>query len=137
MVFTYREIQNWRQDSWAADYLRTLLRTRTVVFCGYSLQDPVIHDTFRTVYEDMAQQLQRGERTVHLPEERSEKDAPAFFLAPGSGQQREFHGMEVLQAATRAIGASAKQFDRHPNYLRFRFRNEAKFPRLDEQLQWL
>src|SRR5207245_1165261 len=24
LVFTYREIQNWRTDSWAADYLRTL-----------------------------------------------------------------------------------------------------------------
>jgi len=54
MVFTYREIQNWREDSWAADFLRTLLRTRTVVFAGYSLQDPVVHDTFRTVYEEMA-----------------------------------------------------------------------------------
>ena len=54
LVFTYREIQNWREDPWAADFLRTQLRTRTVVFCGYSLRDPVIHDTFRTVYEQMA-----------------------------------------------------------------------------------
>jgi hypothetical protein len=37
----------------AAFDLRTQLRTRTVVFCGYSLRDPVIH-TFRTVYEEMA-----------------------------------------------------------------------------------
>jgi hypothetical protein len=49
IVFTYREIQNWREDSWSRDLLRTLLRTRTIVFCGYSVIDPVLHDTIRTV----------------------------------------------------------------------------------------
>lgn len=131
MVFTYREIQNWRQDSWAADYLRTLMRTRTVVFCGYSLQDPVIHDTFRTVYEDMA-------RVSGTPDpKRKEEDAPAFFLAPGEKDQREFHGMEVLHAATRAFGTKPEQFNRHPNYVRFHFRSDSRFPHVDEQLQWL
>jgi hypothetical protein len=131
MVFTYREIQNWRQDSWAADYLRTLMRTRTVVFCGYSLQDPVIHDTFRTVYEDMARVS--GRCTADPKEE----DAPAFFLAPGETDQREFHGMEVLHAATRAFGTKPKHFNQHPNYVRFHFRDDGRFPHIDEQLQWL
>lgn len=131
MVFTYREIQNWRQDSWAADYLRTLMRTRTVVFCGYSLQDPVIHDTFRTVYEDMARVSGGGAA------KQKEEDAPAFFLAPGEQEQREFHGMEVLHAATRAFGTKPEHFNRHPNYVRFHFRGDGRFPHVDEQLQWL
>jgi SIR2-like domain len=135
MVFTYREIQNWRQDSWAADYLRTLLRTRTVVFCGYSLQDPVIHDTFRTVYEDM-ERRRSPSPSASLPP--TARDAPAFFLAPASeDDRREFHGMEVLQAATRAVGAKPAQFRDHPNYVRFRYGNRPEFPRLDELLQWL
>ena len=53
MVFTYREIQNWRKDSWSRDLVSTLLRTRTIVLCGYSGTDPVVHDTFRTVYEEI------------------------------------------------------------------------------------
>ena len=60
MVFTYREIQNWREDSWARDYLATIQRTRSVAFVGYSLQDPVIHDAFRTVYEEMAVDQKRA-----------------------------------------------------------------------------
>jgi hypothetical protein len=128
LVFTYREIQNWRQDSWAADYLRTLLRTRTVVFCGYSVQDPVIHDTFRTVYEEMAdhQHQQCG----------SAEDAPAFFLAPSNDARREFHGMEVLHAASRAVGTVPAPFGRHPNYIPFHFRGTS-FPSVDEELEWL
>jgi hypothetical protein len=43
MVFTFREIQNWREDTWSRDYLNTLLRTKTIVFSGYSGADPVIH----------------------------------------------------------------------------------------------
>lgn len=58
-MFTFREIQNWRQDSWSRDLLLTLLRTRTMVFCGYSTADPVLHDTFRTVYEEMASRFKR------------------------------------------------------------------------------
>src|SRR5262249_24628650 len=54
MVFTFREIQNWREDSWSRDLLKTLRRTHSVVFAGYSGMDTVIHDTFRSVYEEMA-----------------------------------------------------------------------------------
>ena len=136
MVFTYREIQNWRQDSWAADYLRTLMRTRTVVFCGYSLQDPVIHDAFRTVYEDMAR-VSTVAKDILPKDALPEEDAPAFFLAPGERDQRQFHGMEVLHAASRAFGTKPAQFNAHPNYLRFHFRSDSRFPHIDEQLQWL
>ncbi|HKS25109.1 MAG TPA: SIR2 family protein [Thermoanaerobaculia bacterium] len=131
MVFTYREIQNWRQDSWAADFLRTLMRTHTVVFCGYSLQDPVIHDTFRTVYEEM------GRASGTTDAKKTEEDAPAFFLAPGEENEREFHGMEVLHAATRAFGTTPEHFNKHENYVRFHFRSDSRFPHVDEQLQWL
>ena len=62
MVFTYREIQHWWEDSWSWDFLRTLLRTQTIVFCGYSGADPVLHDTFRTVYEEMAATKKRQKR---------------------------------------------------------------------------
>jgi hypothetical protein len=126
MVFTYREIQNWREDSWAADYLRTLLRTRVVVFCGYSLQDPVIHDTFRTVYEEMARI--RSARPTREPE-----TAPAFFF----GKARQFHGMAVLQAATAAVGAKPAKPGTHPNFLPFHFRHAPEFPNFDELLRWL
>ena len=152
MVFTYREIQNWRGDSWAADFLRTLLRTRTVVFAGYSLQDPVIHDTFRTVYEEMAGVAAAGgsaqaaavaaaaaeaaaaaisDPTCPVGPER----APAFFFAPGQ-EKREFYGMEVLNAAGVAVGAPRATGD-HPNYLRFEYRSSSVFPHVDELFLWL
>lgn len=143
MVFTYREIQNWRQDSWAADFLRTQLRTRTVVFSGYSLQDPVIHDTFRTVYEEMGRIRQNyeapappenanGLRDSTAPDEG--EAAPAFFFAPGD--QYEFYGLEVLRAASAAVGVRRMDPKTHPNYLRFHFRG-GNFPDLDEQFMWL
>jgi hypothetical protein len=142
MVFTYREIQNWREDSWAADYLRTLLRTRVVVFCGYSVRDPVIHDTFRTVYEEMGRTKRPG-----LPAPREgypakanslpASNAPAFFFAADANSAREFHGMAVLQAASEAIGAPRPPFGEHPNYLRFNFRDTGKFPNFDELMRWL
>jgi hypothetical protein len=137
MVFTYREIQNWRGDSWAADFLRTLLRTRTVVFAGYSVQDPVIHDTFRTVYEEMAVESARSRRTRPSPADEKVKPerAPAYFFAPGV-ESREFYGMEVLQAASAAVGARRAVAD-HPNYVRFYYRNAAEFPNVDELFVWL
>jgi len=143
MVFTYREIQNWRQDSWAADFLRTQLRTRTVVFCGYSLQDPVIHDTFRTVYEEMGRTRRSYEAAVVAspPEETvvglpraDESHGPAFFFAPGD--KDEFYGSEVLRAATYAVGARNVVSKTHPNYLHFHFRG-GDFPNVDEQFSWL
>jgi hypothetical protein len=133
MVFTYREIQNWREDSWAADCLRTLLRTKTVVFCGYSLQDPVIHDTFRTVYEEMAHARRTDDLGLGVPS--APEQAPAFFFAPGR-DKNEFYGMEVLRAASGAVGAHLR-FSRHPNYVPFNLPGEPGFPHLDELFLWL
>jgi hypothetical protein len=133
MVFTYREIQNWREDSWAADYLRTLLRTQTVAFCGYSLQDPVIHDTFRTVYEEMGN-ARRSDR-LGSGVLRTPAQAPAFFFAPGRDKS-EFYGMEVLRAASGAVGARLPLAS-HPNYVRFNLRSDQAFPHLDELFLWL
>lgn len=137
IVFTYREIQNWRDDAWAADYLRTLLRTRTVVFTGYSLQDPVVHDTFRTVYEEMAR-VRRGETTASTG--RGPENSPAYFLDliqdtnPG---RTPFHGLEILKAASQAVGVDRGPFGDHPNFLRLRARNSPEFPNQDELFRWL
>ncbi|MGE4180991.1 MAG: SIR2 family protein [Limisphaerales bacterium] len=152
MVFTYREIQNWREDAWAADFLRTLLRTRTVVFAGYSLQDPVVHDTFRTVYEEMAR-IRRADRAAVAAAVASEASAktgaparpgpdaaPAFFfdvVHPASANKKPFHALEVLNAASDAVGAPRADFGRHPNFLRFHARGSADFPNLDEISRWL
>jgi hypothetical protein len=54
VVFTFREIQNWRQDAWSRDLLANLLRTRSIVFAGYSARDRVLHDAFRTAFEEIA-----------------------------------------------------------------------------------
>ncbi|KIG13896.1 hypothetical protein DB30_07449 [Enhygromyxa salina] len=54
IVFTFREIQNWREDAWSRDLLANLLRTRSIVFCGYSIRDRVLHDAFRTAFEEIA-----------------------------------------------------------------------------------
>ncbi len=135
LVFTYREIQNWRSDSWAADYLRTLLRTRVVVFCGYSVQDPVIHDTFRTVYEEM--ERIRNERGSAECQPGPADDAPAFFFSYGGPEKLEFYGQEVLRAASRAVSAKEKgDSAAHPNTVPF-FGQGKGFPNLDETFQWL
>ncbi len=148
MVFTYREIQNWREDAWAADFLRTLLRTRTVVFAGYSLQDPVVHDTFRTVYEEMAR-IRRADRAAVTADPSGKpgsfarpgpEAAPAFFfdvVHPDSANKKPFHALEVLNAASDAVGAPRADFGRHPNFLRFHARGSADFPNLDEISRWL
>jgi hypothetical protein len=133
VVFTFREIQNWREDSWSRDLLSTLLRTRTIVFCGYSGADPVLHDTIRTVYEEMA----RRRSTLGLEHTSTGVEAPAFFL--GSSGKTEFHGMEILRAASRAAGGNPGLTD-HLNYLRFHFPAAAgtsPFPLLDEVMRWL
>jgi hypothetical protein len=130
LVFTFREIQNWREDSWSRDLVSTLLRTRSIVFCGYSTADPVLHDTIRTVYEEMARR--RGRHG-----EPSAQEAPAFFL--GGVGRTEFYGMEILRAASRAAGG-APRLTEHPNYLRFHFlpkEGPARFPSLDEMMRWL
>lgn len=134
LVFTFREIQNWRDDSWSRDMVSTLLRTRTVVFCGYSGADPVLHDTIRTVYEEMARR--RGKLGKARGADTKEK-VPAFFL--GSIDKTEFHGMEILRAASRAVGDDPG-LTKHPNYLHFQFLSklgESPFPHLDEVMRWL
>jgi len=146
MVFTYREIQNWREDSWARDYLATLQRTRSVAFVGYSLQDPVIHDAFRTVYEEMASHRERDPQPVNgktasedaaqnSSAELSDRDvAPAFFL--GTAGDQSFHATEVLHAATHAAGGQVSTPHDHRNYLRFRLLKGSLFPNLDDIFLW-
>lgn len=130
MVFTFREIQNWRGDSWARDFLATIQRTRTVAFCGYSLQDPVLHDSFRSVYEDMSRQLLRTE-----PNHKSNEStaAPAYFWSPAG--KNSFYATEVLDSASAALGHNRCDRSNHPNALDYRFRNNQEncFPDLDDQ----
>ena len=142
LVFTFREVQNWREDSWSRDLLHTLLRTRTIVFCGYSTADPVLHDTLRTVYEEMAERSRRfaASAAVPTPAEAGvdpRTAAPAFFF--GLRESGEFHALEVLRAASRAVGASNPALTRHPNYIEFLLRSHDKrgFPQLDELLVWV
>lgn len=134
MVFTYREIQNWREDSWSRDYLCTLLRTRKMVFNCYSLIDPVLHDTVRSVYEEIASQralapnLQANEESAALP---------AFYM--GISGTKEFHGLEILRAASRSVGEESPSLTSHNNYLQFHLadKDSAPFPLLDEKMRWL
>tara|TARA_R110002072_G_scaffold302978_1_gene490635 strand:+ start:45413 stop:47971 length:2559 start_codon:yes stop_codon:yes gene_type:complete len=151
MVFTYREIQNWREDSWARDYLATTQRTRSVAFVGYSLQDPVIHDAFRTVYEEMAVDQKRAmdsKAEAHrglsqhresgptaTAAKRPQRDASAFFF--GSAGEQSFHATEVLHAATWAAGSESSSPHEHTNYLRFSYLHEDyQFPNLDDLFLW-
>jgi hypothetical protein len=134
MVFTFREIQNWREDAWSRDYVRTLLRTRTIVFCGYSGADPALHDTFRSVYEEMEKQRKR---CVPVSRNNGIKcKIPAFFF--GLSQKKGFHGMEILRAASKAVGIEPYDITNHENYLQFyKNKEKDKFPNLDELLLWL
>ncbi|MCA9200865.1 MAG: SIR2 family protein, partial [Planctomycetales bacterium] len=130
IVFTYREIQNWRTDSWSRDFLATTQRTRAVAFSGYSLQDPVIHDAFRTVYEEMS-----TVHTNHQSPEESDRSSPAYFF--GAANETSFHANEVLTAATFAVGIIPKSSLEHENYFKFHFLKKAQpavgaFPNLDD-----
>lgn len=131
VVFTYREIQNWRQDGWSRDLLRTLIRTRTLVFAGYRASDQVIHDTLRTVYEEMAQR-----RRAAVPKQPAgePEQAPAFYF--GLSSQKEFHALEILRAASTAAGCRSSLAE-HPNLLPFYRSEDGRFPNLDESLLWL
>lgn len=129
IVFTYREVQNWRQDSWSRDLVYTLLRTRAVAFCGYSTADPVLHDTVRNTYEEMAQRA----RPTSLGAQGEE--APAFFFAPAGS--KEFHGLEVLRAASRAVGVENPKLIDHPNYLCFNVSRNVELADLDESFAWI
>jgi len=131
MVFTFREIQNWREDSWSRDYLQTLLRTRTVVFSGYSVTDQVIHDTFRSVYEEMARY--RWQQDANGSQDRTRANA----FATGSAGKRDFHILELLRAATTAAGVRPGDPTYHPNFLGIQFGSSKPMPRLDELMEWI
>ena len=116
VVYTYREIQNWRADHWTADLLRTLLRTRTLVFAGYSTADPVIHDTFRSVYEEM-ETKSRGFSGAAMGS--GSAAAPAYFLGYSDVEESaEFHAEQVLRSASRAVG-EPDDASSHRHYIRF------------------
>jgi hypothetical protein len=133
IVFTFREIQNWRDDSWSRDHLTTLLRTRTIVFAGYSGADPVIHDTFRTVYEEVARYRLDGSISRAADARRPGASARAFFTDRG---KESFHGLELLRAASVAAGDPRKDLTDHPNLLTFHLENERSFPTVDELFLW-
>lgn len=158
IVFTFREIQNWRQDAWSRDLLANLLRTRSIVFCGYSTQDRVLHDAFRTAFEEIARVTQKTEiATVDnaaagagaaAEASRAQVDstttdaraqrARAFFL--GGAGALEFDALEVLRAASRAEGIDHPPQTHHPNYLQFHFEGDDGpdgFPGLDQTMRWL
>jgi hypothetical protein len=139
-VFTYREIQNWRKDSWSRDLVTTLLRTRSIVLCGYSGADPVIHDTFRSVYEEiMASRSVGGSATSAGKEPDEDQETLAFFT--GTAGSGEFAGLEILRAGSRAAGVRQPPLFGHANYLPFyRLDKEATpqpFPTMDELFVWI
>jgi len=131
IVFTFREIQNWREDSWSRDHLSTLLRHRTVVLAGYSAADPVIHDTFRTVYEEIAGYRARTQDGAAAAGAEASR---AFFT--DVEQTRSFHGLEILRASSRAAGEPGLELTDHPNLLTFYLEKEQSFPHLDELFTW-
>ena len=130
LVFTYREIQTWRADAWSRDLVRTLLRTNTLALCGYSTADPVMHSTFREVYEEMSHLL-----AASRPD-RESKEAPLFFFDVAG--KREFHGLEILRAATEAMGrpCDRDKLTEHPNRVEFQVKSDG-FPSVDDHLCWL
>ena len=138
IVFTFREIQNWRADSWSRDHLATLMRTRTIVFAGYSAVDQVIHDTFRTVYEEVgnyrARAAEEHQPAATEPTHKDGRRARAFFTDRDgiSG----FHGLEILRAASLASGDPTPELTDHVNLLTF-FTDAARFPTLDETFTWI
>ncbi|MEM9365703.1 MAG: SIR2 family protein [Planctomycetota bacterium] len=138
MVFTYREIQHWRGESWAKDYLATVQRTRNVVFAGYSLQDPVIHDSFRRVYEEMRSvrvRLDGNGRSQPEVSEENPAQGPAWFWA--QNQEHSFHANEVLGAASAAVAGGLRvETANHPNTLHFQFLGKG-FPTYDDAFLWL
>jgi hypothetical protein len=133
MVFTFREIQNWRKDSWSRDLVSTLLRTRSIVLCGYSGADPVVHDTFRTVYEEIS-----AHRPLKVAGDAG-TDTRAFFT--GVAGKAEFAGLEILRAGSRAGGFDNPKLFGHKNYLPFHLQakpGEAQpFPTMDELFVWI
>ena len=118
LVFTYREVQNWRKDTWSQDLLRSILRTRTVAFAGYSAADPVIHNTLRNVYEELRDQLSPAGSSPTNPDAQLPENARAYFF--DLKEKREFHALEVLRAASEAQRCdSGAETHEHPNLIPF------------------
>ena len=138
MVFTFREIQNWRKDSWSRDLVSTLLRTRSIVLCGYSGADPVVHDTFRTVYEEISATRLPARGGASMRQGAS-TDNRAFFT--GRVGKAEFAGLEILRAASRAAGFADPPLFGHGNYMPVHFKaargEDQKFPTMDELFVWV
>lgn len=159
IVFTFREIQNWRQDAWSRDLLANLLRTRSIVFCGYSARDRVLHDAFRTTFEELARinartaaqdgaggagaaiEVARAQVDSTTEDVRAQQSRAFFLGGPGA---IEFDALEVLRAASRAEGIEHPAQTHHPNHLRFHFESGSEsgarpggFPGLDQTMRWL
>jgi hypothetical protein len=128
VVFTYREIQTWRADAWSRDLIRTLLRTHTLALCGYSGADPVLHSTFREVYEERA-----GANVDGDPRKKDGADAPAFYF--GMADKREFHSLEILRAASDAARLRKSKLVEHPNLIAFE--RSSGFPNIDDHFRWI
>jgi hypothetical protein len=139
MVFTFREIQNWRKDSWSRDLVSTLLRTRSIVLCGYSGADPVVHDTFRTVYEEISAHRPLKVASDAGPNPVGGTDTRAFFT--GEAGKAEFAGLEILRAGSRAGGFENPKLFGHKNYLPFHLLaapgKAQPFPTMDELFVWI
>lgn len=131
IVYTYREIQHWRDDAWSRDLLRSLIRTHDVVFMGYSARDPVIHDTFRSVYEEMGR----------AGGPRSTRETCAYFFEASSapGESPSFHSGALLRQARLAAGQdhAALVEDPHRIHLPFRLPGGAVTADYDVMLRWL
>jgi hypothetical protein len=127
IVFTYREIQTWRADAWSRDLIRTMLRTNTLALCGYSGADPIMHATFREVYEERAAALPPVD-----PKEptRPPRKTPVFFF--GLAERREFHSLEILRAASAAVGDRTSKLLDHPNFIEF---ERSGFPTVDDHFR--
>ena len=130
LVFTYREIQTWRTDAWSRDLIRTFLRTHTLALCGYSGADPIMHSTFREVYEERANARRAN---VEGEDPTAREDAPVFFF--GIADRREFYSLEILRAASSAAGFVKPELLDHPNHIEFKIGDG--FPTIDDHFRWL
>ncbi|MEM7014077.1 MAG: hypothetical protein AAF585_21670, partial [Verrucomicrobiota bacterium] len=136
LVFTFRDILYWRQDGWARDLVRSELRTKCAVLTGFSGNDPVLHDTFRGVYEEVTKIRERNRRSGSLERMEASTDearaAPAYYF--GQKGNRDLAPMEILQESRRAAGLPPLSFHQHEaegQQLPFRFKGKG-FPDYDQ-----
>jgi hypothetical protein len=79
MVFTYRELLNWRRDNWARDLFADRVRNHHVVFTGFAVADAVSHATFREVFEEVLPPSARVEQ--------HQGTSPSVTLVAASSEQ--------------------------------------------------